>query len=215
MLCGDAMKSEHLKSEVTAYDAYIEAMDEIMPHLSVAEQTVYNRLLRLTHAKGFASTRCKYSDLVEMCGISLSTLQRALRGLRAKKLIQTVWQSHGASTFHVHLLSTLTRRPAFFPLKKHIQSRAQQSVPHPPIYQSFSEEDRDLFLSCKRALSPQRLNAITEEAVEQLTEEYGGEPSGFSDESLRDKVDELVMKEVFGPERQTRYQHLFVTERDA
>lgn len=209
------MKNEHLKSEVTAYDAYIEAMDEIMPHLSVAEQTVYNRLLRLTHAKGFASTRCKYSDLVGLCGISLSTLQRALRGLRTKKLIQTVWQSHGASTFHVNLLSTLPRRPVFFPQKTKKQRQSYAAPPHPPIYLSFSDEDRHLFLSCKRALSPQRLNMITEQAVEQLTEEYGGEPSSFSDESLRDKVDELVMKEVFGPERQARYQHLFATEGDA
>jgi hypothetical protein len=203
------MKNEHLKSELTVYDAYIEAMDEIMPFLSVAEQTVYNRLLRLTHAKGLASTCCKYSDLVELCGISLSTLQRALRGLRAKKLIQTVWQSHGASTFHVHLLSTLPRRPAFFPKQTKATKQAVIQIPHPPICMSFSDEDRDLFISCKRALSPQRLNAITEQAVEHLTEEYGGEPSGFSDESLRDKVDELVMKEVFGPERQARYLSLF------
>jgi len=210
------MKNEQsVKSEVTAHQAYVEAMDDIMPFLSLAEQTVYHRLLRLTHARGFVSTRCKYSDLVEWCGISLSTLQRALRGLRAKKLIQTVWQSHGASTFHVHLLSTLPSRPAFFPRRVKETRLSPPAPSHPPIYMSFSEEDRELFIACKRALGPQRLNNITEQAVEWLTEEYGGEPNGFSDECLRDKVDELVMREVFGPDRQIRYQRLFSSARYA
>jgi hypothetical protein len=66
-----------------------------------------------------------------------------------------------------------------------------------------------LFLACKRGLSPARLNELTEEAVEWLTEQAAGDPNAFSDEALRDKVDELVLGEVFGVERRERYQHLF------
>ena len=70
-------------------------------------------------------------------------------------------------------------------------------------------EDRELFLACKRSLSPQRLNEITEQAVEWLTEKWGGDPVLFSDEILRDKVDELVLKDAFGPERLGKYAGLF------
>jgi hypothetical protein len=77
------------------------------------------------------------------------------------------------------------------------------------VYDAFTPEDRDLFLACKRGLSPARLNELTEEAVEWLTERTVGDPNAFSDEALRDKVDELVMGVVFGPERQERYRHLF------
>jgi hypothetical protein len=73
------------------------------------------------------------------------------------------------------------------------------------LYASFTAEDRDLFLACKRSLSPQTLNRITEQAVEWLTEHSDGDPQAFSDETLRDKVDELVVREVFGPERQEKY----------
>jgi hypothetical protein len=53
------------------------------------------------------------------------------------------------------------------------------------------------------------LNELTEEAVEWLTEKADGDPSAFADDVLRDKVDELVFREVFGVERRERYQALF------
>jgi hypothetical protein len=77
------------------------------------------------------------------------------------------------------------------------------------VYDAFTPEDRELFLTCKRALSPAHLTELSEAAVEWLTERAAGDPDAFTDELLRDKVDELVMKEVFGPERQERYRHLF------
>ena len=79
----------------------------------------------------------------------------------------------------------------------------------PPVYDAFSSEDRELFLTCKRSLSPEHLNELTEEAVEWLTEKTYGDPSAFADDVLRDKVDELVFREVFGVERRERYQSLF------
>ena len=79
----------------------------------------------------------------------------------------------------------------------------------PPVYDAFTPDDRELFLTCKRSLSPERLNTFTEEAVEWLSEQAHGDPTAFSDELLRDKVDELVFHEVFGPERREKYEPLF------
>jgi hypothetical protein len=189
--------------------AYLELMDDVLPFLSSAEQITYQRLFRLSHARGLPFARCRYAELAAQCGLSLSTLQRALRGLRTKRLVRTVWQSHGATTFHVQLLSTLPHRPAFLPRKRRAESPTLSGLRRPPVYESFSPEDRDLFLSCKRALSPVRLNELTEQAVDWLTEQAGGDPERFPDEMLRDKVDELIMQEVFGPERQERYRKLF------
>jgi hypothetical protein len=75
------------------------------------------------------------------------------------------------------------------------------------VHEAFSLEDRDLFVACKRALSPARLNELTETAVEWLTERVRGDPEAFSDEVLRDKVDELVFYEVFGPDRRKPYKN--------
>lgn len=206
------MKEDEPKAEenaevawMTTGKAYLEVMDDLLPFLTVAEQVVYQRLFRLSHVRGMPFTRCRYSELCKICGVSTSTLQRALRGLRAKKLVKTVWQSHGASTFHVQLLSTLPTRPAFLPRKGLGSTTRTVSVRTPPLYAAFTAEDRDLFLACKRSLSPQTLNRITEQAVEWLTERSDDDPQAFSDEALRDKVDELVVREVFGPERQVKY----------
>lgn len=190
---------------------YCELMDDLMPYLTPAEQVTYQRLFRLSHVRQSPFAKCRYEELAAQCGLSLRTLQRALKGLRQKQLIATTWQSHGTTTFTVRLLSQLPRRPAFLPRRKPREffppppTRAMR----PPVYDAFSPEDRDLFLACKRGLSPARLNELTEEAVEWLTERAAGDPAAFSDEALRDKVDELVCREVFGFERRERYRHLF------
>lgn len=191
--------------------AYVELMDEVMPYLTPAEQVVYQRLFRLSYVRGTQLTACRYQDLAEQCGLSLRTLQRALRSLRHKQLVTTAWHSHGATTFHVQLLGTLPSRPRFLKRQEREVSRreARPSRATPPLYESFAPEDRDLFLACKRALSPKRLVELTQEAVEWLTERGNGDPEAFADDALRDKVDELVVREVFGPDRQERYRHLF------
>ncbi|HEV8718015.1 MAG TPA: hypothetical protein VGX03_35015 [Candidatus Binatia bacterium] len=190
---------------------YCELMDEVMPYLTPAEQVVYQRLFRLSHVQQRPLAKYRYEELAAQCGLSLRTLQRALKGLRQKQLVSTAWQSHGTTTFTVRLLSQLPRRPAFLPRKKRAEfpSPPLSRPVRPPVYDAFSPEDRNLFLTCKRGLSPARLNALTEEAVEWLTERAAGDPTAFSDEALRDKVDELVFSEVFGFERRERYQHLF------
>ena len=189
--------------------AYCELMDEVIPHLPPAEQSLYHRLFRLSHAQRSGVCRCCYEDLARMCGLSLSTVRRSVKGLRTKQLIKTVWESKTGTTFMVQLLSTLPKRPAFLPRRVRETPPAPPRLSQSPIYDAFSLEDRTLFISCKQRLGPVRLNELTEQAVGWLTERAGGDPEAFSDEVLRDKVDELIFDEVFGPERQKPYKGLF------
>jgi len=191
--------------------AYCQLMDDVMPHLPHHEQIVYQRLFRLSHVQQSPFVRCRYEDLAPQCGVSLSTVRRAVKGLRAKHLVKTLWQSHSGTTFHVQLLSSLPHRPAFLPRRRHgeLPSPVLPRPSRPPVYDAFSLEDRELFIACKRALSPARLNELTDEAVDWLTERAGEDPAAFDDERLRDKVDELIFREIFGVDRQERYQSLF------
>lgn len=190
---------------------YQRLMDEVMPYLPVAEQVVYHRLFRLSHGRRSDYVHCRYEELALHCGLSLRTLQRALKGLKQKQVVKTVWQSHGATTFTVQLPWDLARNPAFLPRpsRRVPLSPSLLALATPPVYDAFTPEDRELFLTCKRSLSPEHLNAVTEDAVEWLSEQAHGDPTAFSDEVLRDKVDELVFREVFGPERRARYEPLF------
>jgi hypothetical protein len=130
-----------------------------------------------------------------------------VKGLRAKQLIKTVWESKSGTTFVVELVSTWTRRPGWLPRRRENSSALRPT--RPPIYDAFSPEDRALFLTCKQHLSPGRLHELTEQAVEWLTERAGGDPEAFADQLLGDKVDELILCEVFGLERQEQYRPLF------
>jgi hypothetical protein len=190
---------------------YQRLMDEVMPYLTVAEQVVYHRLFRLSHGRHSEYVQCRYEELALHCGLSLRTMQRALTGLKQKQVVKTVWQSHGATTFTVRLPWELARTPAFLPRhsRRGALSHSRLALATPPVYDAFTPEDRELFLTCKRSLSPDRLNTLTEEAVEWLSEQAHGDPNAFSDELLRDKVDELVFYEVFGTDRRSRYEALF------
>jgi hypothetical protein len=189
--------------------AYCELMDEVMPHLPPAEQSVYQRLFRLSHVQQSPFTKCRYEELAAQCGVSPSTVRRAVHGLRTKQLIKTVWESKSGTTFVVQLLSTLPRRPSFLPRRGRDASLPPQRPSRPPIYDAFTAEDRALFIACKQRLGPVRLNELTERAVEWLTQQSGGDPDGFADDVLRDKVDELIFYEVFGPERRRPYEGSF------
>jgi hypothetical protein len=190
--------------------AYCELMDEVMPHLPPAEQSLYQRLFRLSHVQRSPFTKCRYEVLAAQCGVSLSTVRRAVKGLRTKRLLKTVWESKTGTTFVVQLLSTLSQRPSFLPRRGHAASPCLAPLSRPPIYDAFSPEDRALFVDCKQRMGPIRMNELTETAVEWLTERAGGNPETFTDEVLRDKIDELVFSEVFGPERRRPYEGLFI-----
>lgn len=77
------------------------------------------------------------------------------------------------------------------------------------MYNAVTPDDRELFLTCNRSLSPERLNTVTEEAVEWLSAKSHGDRTAFLDEVLGDKVDALIFEEGFGPEQQKASKHLF------
>jgi hypothetical protein len=187
---------------------YIEIMDEVMPYLSPSEQVVYQRLFRLSQTQGMDFATCRYLDLAWQCGLSLSTLQRAVKSLKGKKLIKTVWHRHGATTFHVQLLSALPHRPAFLPRRPRggIYSPYALRPSLPPVYDGFSPEDRESFLAYKRSLNPAYLNELRDEALDWLLERN---EDNVRDIDIRDRIDELIFRESFGPEKQAQYQHLF------
>ena len=189
--------------------AYCELMDDVIPYLPPAEQSLYHRLFRLSHVQQTPFTQCRYEDLAAQCRLSLSTVRRAVKGLRTKQLIKTVWESKSGTTFVIQLLSTFPHRPSFLPRRRRDSSPPLQRPSRPPIYDAFTPEDRGVFIDCKQRLGPGRLNELTEAAVEWLSELCGGDPEAFSDELLRDKIDELVFDEIFGPERRKPYEHLF------
>ena len=193
---------------VTRYQPFMDAM---IPYLPAAEQGVYQRLSRLSHGRRNPYGQCRYEDLALACGLSLRTLPRALKGLKHKQVVKTVWQRHGATTVTVRLPWELARTPAF--LLRHsvrvARSPSRLALTTPPVYDTFTPEERELFVTCTRSLSPDRLNTLIEEAVEWLSTQTHGDPTAFSDERLRDKVDELVFHEVFGTERRIRYEALF------
>ena len=189
--------------------AYCELMDEVIPYLPLAEQSVYQRLFRLSHVQQSPFTKCRYEDVAAQCGVSVSTVRRAVKALRTKHLLKTVWESKSGTTFVVQLLSTFPHRPSFLPRRGRGAFPTLRQPSRPPIYDTFTPEGRALFIDCKQRLGPVRMNELTEAAVDWLTECCGGDPEAFSDDLLRDKVDELVFEEIFGPERRKPYEHLF------
>jgi hypothetical protein len=190
--------------------AYCELMDEVIPYLPPAEQSVYQRLFRLSHVQRSPFTKCRYEEVAAQCGVSLSTVRRAVKGLRMKQLIKTVWESKTGTTFVVQLLSTLPQRPAFLPRHGREAFPLRLEPSRPPVYDAFSPDDRALFISCKQHLGPARLNELTKQAVEWLMERCGGDSEAFSDDLLRDKVDELIFNQAFGADRRKPYENVFV-----
>ena len=93
--------------------AYCKLMSEVIPHLPPAGQSLYQRLSHLPHVCQSLFTKCCYEDLAAQCGLSLSTVRRAVQGLQAKKLIKPAWERRSGTTFSVKLLSALPYRPAF------------------------------------------------------------------------------------------------------
>jgi hypothetical protein len=161
---------------------FAEIMTRVMPSLTPPEQSVY---LRLFYASDGLITRMRYEDLARQCHLSLSAVPRAIKTLRARKLLQTDWDRNHATIFVLYLIPQ-TPKVVPFP-------------PTPAIYDRFDQDDRELFLTCKRSLSQSDLKAIEAEAAECV-----------DDTLLRDKIDELIMRRVFGPERQKKYEPLFL-----
>ncbi len=155
----------------------LEFFDSLLPYLTPSEQAVYLRLWRLSHGDGKDHCAIRYEDLAKLAHVSRSTLKRTLKKLSQRKLVKVEWYTKRASVFTVFV------RP-LSPIKT-----IDLGIT-PKLYDLFEDEDRALFLSCKRSLSPRELKEIEDDA---------GDPS---------MVDVLIFRRAFGPERQRKYQAL-------
>jgi AraC-like DNA-binding protein len=173
-----ALRSGLLSGRTSHWERMRDVIDQILRYLTPSEQAVYLRLWRLTHAED--KTRCaiRYEDLARLAHVSVSTLKRVLKKLAHRGLVHVEWQAKHASLFTVQV------RPL-------APSPAIDLGLSPKLYDFFSDEDRSLFLSCKRTLSPHEQKALDQEA--------GGHPL---------LADLLLFQRTFGPDRQRKYEPL-------
>jgi DNA-binding MarR family transcriptional regulator len=171
-----------VKEEVVDERQFGQIMTQVIPYLTPPEQSIY---FRLWYESENLLTRLRYDDLARQCHLSLSAVQRVIKSLRARKLLQTSWDRNHATTFTLHIVP-----------------QTPKAIPFPTtamIYDHFTPEDRALFLVGKRSLSQADLTALEAEAAALV------DPT-----LLRDKLNELIMRRIFGPERQKKYGTLFL-----
>lgn len=128
-----------------------ELFDSLLPYLTPSEQAVYLRLWRLSHGEGKDHCAIRYEDLAKLAHVSRSTIKRTLKKLSQRKLVKVEWYTKRASVF------TVSVRPL-------APAKTIDLGITPKLYDLFEEEDRSLFLSCKRSLSPRELKEIEEAA---------------------------------------------------
>lgn len=150
--------------------AFFTVQIDTLSKLSPAEQAVYVRLSLMAEN---GKVRGRYEDIAKLANVSLSTFKRVVRSLSARDLVEVVWRQ---------------KSPSLFILKDKTRARAQTK---PKIYDTFTPEDRELFLFAKRSIPPGEMKELQKEA----------------DEEGKD-VDVLVLFRVFGAERIRKYEHL-------
>jgi hypothetical protein len=106
----------------------------------------------LSYVYQHSFVKCRYGGLAAQCSLSISTVPRAVKGLQAKKLVTTAWESKSGTTFIVLVLSTLPQRPSFLPRRGQDASPRLPQSQRPPVYDAFSPEERALFIACNQRL---------------------------------------------------------------
>jgi hypothetical protein len=96
--------------------------------LSLSEQAVYVRLSLMSEN---GKVRGRYEDIARLANVSLSTFKRVVKSLSERDLVEVVWRQ---------------KTPSLFILKEKTRGRAAEG---PKLYDSFTLEDRDLFLFAK------------------------------------------------------------------
>lgn len=88
-----------------------EIMTRVMPYLTLPEQRVY---LCLYYESNGLITRMRYEDLARQCHLSLSAVQRVVKTLRSRKLLQTDWR-YSRGTYTCRTGNMPQRRRSSFP----------------------------------------------------------------------------------------------------
>jgi DNA-binding MarR family transcriptional regulator len=149
---------------------FFTGQSDTLSELSPSEQAVHVRLSVMSEN---GKVRGRYADLARFANVSLSTFKRVVKSLSARGLVEVVWRQ---------------KTPSLFILTEKSRARAES---RPKLYDSFTPEDRELFLLAKRAVPPAEMKELQKEA----------------DEEGKD-VDMLVFRRVFGAERIRKYEQL-------
>ena len=168
-----------------------EALKAALVSLYGRELEVLLRLLSCASKADSGSWRAvkRYRVLAKECSptrpnrLSSESMGRTIRSLRQKGWISV--PNHPSRNVPTEFLITI---PGEF---KQETDNDQQ-----PAYESFSKQDRDDFLLLKTGLGEKYISSKRDQAREYLSEQ-----GSYSDAMLRDKTDELIMKDVFGPLR--------------
>src|SRR5882672_6775582 len=150
--------------------SFFTGQSDTLSAFSPSEQAVYVRLSLMSEN---GKVRGRYEDIAKLANVSLSTFKRVVKSLSERGLVEVVWRQ---------------KTPSLFILKEKSRARAEA---RPKIYDSFTSEDRELFLLAKRVVPPAEMKELQKEA----------------DEEGKD-VDVLVLGRVFGVERQRKYAQL-------
>jgi len=155
-------------------------LQTLLPSLTPSDHAVYLRLWHVNRGEGPWAVH--YDDLAPSAHVSRSTLKRVRKTLTRRKLIAVTRQAKRASLFAVFERPLTTKTVTL-------------DFDHPRRYDLFTEEDRSLFLTSKRFLSPTLLKQL----------EADGNPY---------QLDLLIFRQAFGPERQKRYAALIEGQTD-
>jgi DNA-binding MarR family transcriptional regulator len=153
--------------------SFFTGQSDTLSELSPSEQAVYVRLSLMSEN---GKARGRYEDIAKLANVSLSTFKRVVKSLSGRGLVEVVWRQ---------------KTPSLFILKEKTRARAAEG---PKLYDSFTLEDRELFLFAKRSIPPAEMKELQREAMEQGQD-----------------VDLLVLYRVFGAERIRKYEQLLET----
>ena len=139
----------------------------------------------------------RYRDLANRCSpdatkpLSTKTIQLAIRGLRRKG-----WLTQPAHPSR--------HTPTIFILTVPEEHYALSGPDTPPAIESLSAENRDLFLMLKKGMSAAQLAEYDDDARSWLIER-----GKYNATTHRDKVDESIARNSFGPHRMADIEPVF------
>ena len=140
----------------------------------------------------------RYRELAQQCSLdpakplSVESIQLAVRSLRKKGWLLPT--SHAYRSTPIQFILSIPE-----------PYQVSGGPNEPPAYESFTLENRDLFLLMKQSLRPEELADIEEDARSWLQQR-----GKYNAVTHRDKVDELIMRQKLGPMRAAECEHAFV-----
>ncbi len=176
-----------------------ESLRAALQGLHGRELEVWLRLQEVSENIGNQRWRAseRYRELAQQCSpnpakpLSVESIQLAIRGLRKKGWLQPTSRPYRST-------------PIEFVLSIPEEHYALSGPERPPAIESFSAENRELFLMMKKGIRAAELAEIEEEARSWLVQR-----GKYTATTYRDKIDELIMRKTFGLDRAAECEHSF------